>query len=630
MEEDAAAGLGAADTAAAGQGAADSSQGLSVTPTLQQLKGSKVAVRIWCMDTLDPDAGVLTPSASQLPSPPGLPALSASAQRESALGTKVIRHVGSSWLAQHMDGCAVLHAFLSVTPGSASCVAIGAFAAQLQRGIAAAFDSRCLTASLRQLLDLACNDAATVQACVQLNAALVPPQAGVVSAAAAAPPLSGYDAIAKAWVDMGPRAIILHQLIHRDLMRLHTLTLHSIPKSRKAAAKAAKKAAAAEQKAAEKAAEKAAAAAAVAAARRLALASAAGPSGSHHDGATPTVHPEAALPLPSPALDATRDTYERIGGWLATSGSGRGQTDKVLRDVAACMVDKSGSISRPEHSAFNLLQAPGSKRLGAKDLVKPHPRLVDFLVVMHKELGAIMDLSSILSLRSVAFITWERLLERSRTLWAAWLRMIAALPLPDALRQQLDDARLRRLQGVFVQKVRNALVDEILAWNAAGKPGEDTADLSLRDSLKGRSLKAAGDGEEAAGKSAVAARKRPKPTVATVPLSQFYAPAQQPQQQQQQQTLAPEPAALAAPPTVARRAVPVVPKAACPHRCSSCPNPQRENGQQPTACSKCKACCYRDRAASEFALTCGSHIAGMKAAAAAKGGGKAAAGPSAQ
>ena len=61
---------------------------------------------------------------------------SATAQLESALGAKVIRHVGSSWLAWHRDGCAVLNAFLSATPGSASRVAIGAFAAQLQRGIA--------------------------------------------------------------------------------------------------------------------------------------------------------------------------------------------------------------------------------------------------------------------------------------------------------------------------------------------------------------------------------------------------------------------------------------------------------------------------------------------------------------
>ena len=49
--------------------------------------------------------------------------------------------------------------------------------------------------------------------------------------------------------------------------------------------------------------------------------------------------------------------------------------------------------------------------------------------------------------------------------------------------------------------------------NAVGKPSEDTADLSLRDSLMGRSLKAAGEGEAAAGKSALAARKRPKPTL---------------------------------------------------------------------------------------------------------------------
>ena len=123
------------------------------------------------------------------------------------------------------------------------------------------------------------------------------------------------------------------------------------------------------------------------------------------------------------------------------------------------MEDKSGSTSRPEQSAFSLLQVLGSKRLGAKDWVKPHPGLVDFLVVMHKELGVIMDLSSILSLCSVAFITWEAYW-RGPALWAAWLCMIAALPLPTCLRRQLDDARLRRLQGVFMQKVRNALVDE--------------------------------------------------------------------------------------------------------------------------------------------------------------------------
>ena len=84
--------------------------------------------------------------------------------------------------------------------------------------------------------------------------------------------------------------------------------------------------------------------------------------------------------------------------------SGRGQTDKVLREVAAYMEDESGSISRPEQSAFSLLQVPGSKRLGAKDWVKSHPGLVDLLVVMYKVLGVIMDLSSILSLCSVAFM----------------------------------------------------------------------------------------------------------------------------------------------------------------------------------------------------------------------------------
>ena len=227
--------------------------------------------------------------------------------------------------------------------------------------------------------------------------------------------------------------------------------------------------------------------------------------------------------------------------------------------------------------------------------------------------------------------------------------MIELLPLPDDLRPLLDDARLRRLRGVFVQRSRNALVNEIMSWNGAGKPGEGAADLSLRDGLKGRSLKAAGEGKETTGRSKHAAPKRPKPAVTTVPLVQFYPPAAQQQEQlqhepqhlqqqepQQQPTLGPGAAlhVALAPPTAARR-VATEPKAqrpCCTHQCSSCTAPQRKNGQHPTACSKCKGCCLRDRSASNFNLRCVSHVAGMKKAAVASATGavEAAAGPAAQ
>lgn len=48
--------------------------------------------------------------------------------------------------------------------------------------------------------------------------------------------------------------------------------------------------------------------------------------------------------------------------------------------------------------------------------------------------------------------------------------------------------KVRQLQGIVFQKARNALVDEMLAWGGAAKIGQETADMALRNGLKGASL----------------------------------------------------------------------------------------------------------------------------------------------
>ena len=88
--------------------------------------------------------------------------------------------------------------------------------------------------------------------------------------------------------------------------------------------------------------------------------------------------------------------------------------------------------------------------------------------------------------------------------------------------------KVRQLQGIVFQKARNALVDEMLAWGGAAKIGQETADMALRNGLKGASL-AVKAMEESADKRPdppllKRAPKRPVPQPAVVQASAQYRP----------------------------------------------------------------------------------------------------------
>ena len=207
------------------------------------------------------------------------------------------------------------------------------------------------------------------------------------------------------------------------------------------------------------------------------------------------------------------------------------------------MIDPDGMIARPEASANHAIQEdPGSIRVGALDLVRPHPCFVQYLSLMHHELDAIMESSTLLSLRSSAFLTWEDRMEASHTLQEGWMKMISELPLLPAdmtlewLRDVEGQGKARQLQGIVFQKAfaRNALVNEMLEWSGAAKAGEERVDLSLRDGLKGVTLgikQQAGDDAAAAAplasalKQPAAVRKRksagPPARPLTVTAAQF-------------------------------------------------------------------------------------------------------------
>ena len=289
---------------------------------------------------------------------------------------------------------------------------------------------------------------------------------------------------------MPREAISLHVVIFRDLVRLHTFTLVSLPKSRKAAAKAAKKAATA--------ANKAAAAATAKQASSAGSSGRGGPSGSGGATAAGLVvsPPSTLLAAAAAAPSSRRETWARLGGWILASFTKVKKHDKVLRALAKAMIDEGTTISRPEASAFSAIQQdPGSIRVGAMDLVMPHSCCIDYLEVMHGELDGIMERSTLLSLRSTAFLTWEDRMEASHSLHGAWMKMLSELSLT-ALPKESDlvwfrgegQAKARHLQGVVFQKARNALVNEMLEWGGAAKAGEETVDLAFRDLLKGATL----------------------------------------------------------------------------------------------------------------------------------------------
>jgi hypothetical protein len=393
-------------------------------------------VHIWDLATLEKpepeDVADGTPAAASAPTQASL-----SVQRNDQLGGKIIAHVAVSYVAYHSSNSPVLAALLAAGPESPGRIAIGAHAAALQALIVEKFDAAKVTKSLQQLLDLSRNNAAVVASCVQLNRLLSPDE----------PLQPAGQPTGTTWLAMGPHTTVTHHLIFDVLVRLIVFLKKAAPAARKKASKVVK---------------------------------------AHEDAVAAAAEYGEVVRVAQPLVyELNEAALARVAGWAVLKAKGSGQRDSTLRRIAECIIDPSG-IRRAEQESYALLadDSDSHSHIGERDHTAALPCVLSFFRELQLLLKSVATTSSLLSLHSSAFLSWQGLLKSSQPLYKAWQNIFLQLPLPPDLQHQLYPTgvsppppssaaeweaqlplqeTLRHPQDLFVQRYMNAIVMEILA-----------------------------------------------------------------------------------------------------------------------------------------------------------------------
>ena len=355
----------------------------------------------------------------------------------------MVHQLSSSWLGRLEGRGLVLAAFLRITTvdTSGALMALVGHVKYMQSEIGASFAKKgSLTSHLQAALNRYHNSASSVIACQRFNQLLI---ASPVIAIAA----SSYSDISASWMAMEASTIAMHHAMFMVLLRLHVFKSRSRPLLLRAAAA----------------------------------------SPATFD-LTPMDAEGAAEPLETPANPILRETsLIRVAGWACRAMAGNGQHDSALRQLGQCSLNPNDSMPRPEQEAFAAFLPEGSGHVGAADLLVPHRPMVAFFATVQTELRrAPMAAASLVSLRGSAFISWERTLEGSLSLWEAFKLAVGSIERPSDLVDALDDPKLRVAEGFLVRRYINGMHRQVLGLCGAEKSkGSESSDLALRTGLKG-------------------------------------------------------------------------------------------------------------------------------------------------
>ena len=183
--------------------------------------------------------------------------------------------------------------------------------------------------------------------------------------------------------------------------------------------------------------------------------------------------------------DVANWAVSKLSGVRAAVGQAEQAMRKELHRLALALKDSEGVPSRRDLHFFVIDGDEGLARRmqqsAPKILTAARPPVRGYCRKLVLALDGVVTLTSLLLRTTEAYNDWGICLERSRPLWNAWLAMYVELGGVEA-----EPAVLRRLQGLFAQRVMHALVAELLRRHNADRKGERDADQALRPGLKGR------------------------------------------------------------------------------------------------------------------------------------------------
>ena len=306
-----------------------------------------------------------------------------------------------------------------------------------------------------------------------------------------------------------------------------------------------------------------------------------------------------------------------VANWAVSKLSGPraavDQADRAVREelhrLALALKDPQGVPSRRDLHFFVISGdeeiARRMQQSAPQILTSARPPIRAYCRELCRCIDEAATFASLMLNTTGAYNAWETYLERSLPLWQAWWAVVLELGLAGA-----EPSVLRRLQGLFAQRVMHALVAELLRRHNADRKGEREAEQALRVGLKGRAAAhKRGEPEEAAEeeadgeghvqvpgrrprKAARSAEASPNPaaavTVPTTTAAAFFGPFLPPHHESPTAAAA---AVLWAEPAPPNPILAPVAAAGTKPRCPIC-------GVKPiTACGRCVGCCRVQQAA---------------------------------